>query len=620
VAILCIKEIANLLSSGRRSMTSLTPSVTGTLGKSPILHLLVSALEHVSSGTLVIETPAGARSALGFNQGIPTKFKAAEPVERFGSVLVTFGWLDESASEKSFGEASVCGMLHGEYLVKKGILSADVVALGLRCQMLRKLSWACTLDPSSVYGLYDGQDFLARWAGVGTPLSPLRAAWQLAREMPESATLLDLVGRFESQAMRFHPRAALDKFGFDTAERAVLDLLKARPQTLTDLTRLNVLPLPILHRAIYVLALTRQLELGTSAEPIGLGMNFESIHEILSQRSSRPNRPLAIAARPIDSTEAINTNAHESAASDCCGSAASSTQGQEVVERRTELQNLFESLPHMDFYELLGINRDATTNQIQIAFFELAKQCHPDKLGSELADMREVGARVFSRLTDAQQTLSDLHRRAEYDQQLLREPKSMDGEQERIQLVLHAATSFQKAEVLFKKRMFAAAELEAKRASEDDPEQADYLALLAWIRANKPNMEAQYPQVLEQLNEAVKMAPESAKNRFYRAQVLSRLGRHREAVADYRFVVSKNPHHIDALREIRIWEMRRKGQESSAPGHGVGSRSSSPASSASRRPSDPRYPARMSTTPAPSNRSSQNPSPKGGVLSKFFKR
>jgi tetratricopeptide (TPR) repeat protein len=195
-----------------------------------------------------------------------------------------------------------------------------------------------------------------------------------------------------------------------------------------------------------------------------------------------------------------------------------------------------------------------------------------------------------------------------------------DDEQERIQLVVHAATSFQKAEVLFKKRMFAAAELEAKRAHDDDPEQSDYLALLAWIQANKPNADSQLPQILDTLNLAVKMGPENEKNRFYRAQVLSRLGRHREALADYRFVVSKNPHHIDALRELRIWEMRRKGQESSPPLRGSSLRSSSPPPGGSRRPSDPHYPARTSTTPSPNSRRSQNPTPKGGMLSKFFKR
>ena len=601
-------------------MTNLTPSATGTLEKTPILHLLVSALEHKSSGTLVIETPLGARSALLFDRGIPAKFKTAEPVERFGSVLAKLGWLDELSVEKSFEDAAASGKLHGEYLVEAGVLAAAVVARGLRSQLLRKLQWACKLAPKSVFGMYDGQDFLARWAGLGTPISPLRAVWYIARDMHELSSLTKLIERLEPQILRIHPRAVLEKFGFDVAERAIVDALKARPQTLAELSRLEVLPAPVLHRAVYILALTGQFEFGAGTEPMGLGLHIDGIHELLEPRKHRSSRPIEIAARSADSSESSKVIVTRATILPTNETTARPKQNAEAIERRRVLQKLSASHEQLDFYQLLGINRDATTDQIQAAFFQLAKQYHPDKLGSDLADMRDVSGRIFSHLTDAQQTLCDSRRRVEYDRQLTHGSIPIDVEQERIQLVIRAATSFQKAEVLFKKRMFAAAELEAKRAQENDPEQPDYLALLAWIQANKPNSEAQLPQILDRLNEALKRGPESEKNHFYRAQVLSRLGRNREALADYRFVVSKNPHHIDALRELRIWEMRRKGQESLPPVRGIGTRSSSPVPSASRRPSDPHHPTRTSTTPAPSNRRSQTPTPKGGMLSKFFKR
>ncbi len=597
-------------------MTKMAPSATGTLEKSPFLHLLVSALEHESSGTLVIETPQGQRSALRLERGIPVKFKTAEPQETLGAVLTELGWLDPADCERSFEEAAVLGKLHGEVIVEYGLLSADVVSRGLRVQMLRKLAWACTLPESSVYGLYEGQDFLSRWAGAGTPLSPLHAAWRLAREMRESMAFSSLIERVTSQILRVHQQAGLEKFGFDSAERALLDALKARPQTFVDLTKLDVLPVPILERAVYVLALTRQFDLGNGLKPMGIGLPMEHIHELLEERKARSARPVAIASKAAAAPVAPTTGVQESlpAKSEDAGT----KPNPELAEKRRILQQLSDSQERMNSYELLGINRDATDEQVQAAFFRLAKQFHPDKLGPELADMRETSARLFSRLTEAQRTLSDQTRRANYDRQLAHKLTPEDDEQQRIQAVVQAATSFQKAEVLFKKRMLAAAELEARRAHESDPEQADYLALLAWIQASKPNSELQLPQVLDQLNQALRMEPESEKTHFYRAQVLSRLGRQREALGDYRFVVSKNPHHIDALREIRIWEMRRKGQESAPPAGAIGARKSSPAPGASRRPSNPRKPVRTSTTPAP--RRTQSVSPKPGMLSKLFKR
>jgi curved DNA-binding protein CbpA len=610
-----IGHIAILLPLARRAMTKTAPSAAGTLEKSPLLHLLVSALDHGSCGTLVIETPQGARSALLFERGIPVKFRTAEPVVTLGSVLTELGWIEQSQCEKTFKEAAAAGMLHGEYLAQAGVLSADIVGRGLRVQMLRKLAWACTLPGTCVYGLYAGQDFLSRWAGDGTPMSPLRAVWQLARDMPESSAFSSLIARATSQVLRIHSEAVLEKFGFDSAECAVLDLLKVQPQPFSDLAKLNVLSVAVLQRVVYVLALTRQFDLGNGTKPMGIGLSFEHIHEVLEERRARVSRPVSIAspaaASPIEPTPSAQDPA-------ILGSnVAAAQQSQAALEKRRQLQQLFQSYEPMDFYQLLGVERDATKDQILAAFFQLAKQYHPDKLGAELADIRDASGRFFSRLTEAQQTLSDQTMRVQYDRQLANGSSAIDSEQEQILVVVHAATSFQKAEVLFKKRMLAAAELEAKRAHESDPSQADYLALLAWIQANKPDSEQQLPQILDRLNQALRMSPESEKIHFYRGQVLARLGRQREALADYRVVVSKNPHHIEAQREIRLWEMRRKGQES-APA--AGARRSSPAPGTSRRPSDPQHPARTSRTPSPTHPRTQSVTPKAGVLSRFFKR
>ncbi len=239
----------------------------------------------------------------------------------------------------------------------------------------------------------------------------------------------------------------------------------------------------------------------------------------------------------------------------------------------------------LDHYELLGVPRDATSPQIQAAFLEAAKRFHPDKLGSELADLRPTSAKLFARITEARQTLTNARSRTEYDTKRAQGMTRQVDEQHRIQEIVNAATCFQKAEVFLKKRMLGPAEQEAKRAHESDPEQADYLALLSWIQANKPDSAAKLPEILAQLSAAVHMSPESEKIRFYRAQVLTRLGRHLEAVNDYRLVVAKNPHNIDAQREIRLWEMRQHGAH---------------AAQSHQRP-DP-------------------PEPTGGVLSKLFKR
>src|SRR5690554_3128162 len=64
-----------------------------------------------------------------------------------------------------------------------------------------------------------------------------------------------------------------------------------------------------------------------------------------------------------------------------------------------------------DYYQMLGVARDATHAQIKRAYRALALQCHPDR-NCESSD----GASRFKQVAEAYEVLSDRNRRALYDQ------------------------------------------------------------------------------------------------------------------------------------------------------------------------------------------------------------
>lgn len=65
-----------------------------------------------------------------------------------------------------------------------------------------------------------------------------------------------------------------------------------------------------------------------------------------------------------------------------------------------------------DYYELLGVNKNATDDEIKSAFRKLAKQYHPDL---HTGDKEEAEAK-FKKINEAYEVLSDKEKRAKYDQ------------------------------------------------------------------------------------------------------------------------------------------------------------------------------------------------------------
>ncbi len=61
----------------------------------------------------------------------------------------------------------------------------------------------------------------------------------------------------------------------------------------------------------------------------------------------------------------------------------------------------------MDYYEILGIKKDASQEEVKKAFHRLAHKYHPDKGGDE---------KKFKEINEAYQVLSDAQKRAQYDQ------------------------------------------------------------------------------------------------------------------------------------------------------------------------------------------------------------
>jgi curved DNA-binding protein CbpA len=66
-----------------------------------------------------------------------------------------------------------------------------------------------------------------------------------------------------------------------------------------------------------------------------------------------------------------------------------------------------------DFYDLLGVQKQASQDEIRSKYHELAKMFHPDRVQDK---DKEVAHRVFVRINQAYSTLIDPDKRERYDQ------------------------------------------------------------------------------------------------------------------------------------------------------------------------------------------------------------
>lgn len=508
------------------------PTAEGDLARTPFAHVLLYCHQHALEGTLVVwpEDPQATRGQdrIRIEGGTPV---AARFLQRAGA-------LDR-------GLLPLFGRTSGAYAFYS---DTDLVGSG---EAVR----AGKVDPHAIIA-----------ASLRGP----------SRDDVVAAVL----GGFGATPVRVRPGTRLDRFELLPKEAAFIDVVRAEPAAVDALASMCELGATSGRRLLYLLAITKSLEpwsgpseaprAPAAATPARGGAPPEAMLPV--PPSDAPPRPAADAASAPASTAGPAPGTagapRASAVPSASGGARSrspleverppepppglspehAAQWREIATRALEIDR-------QNYFEMLGIARDAGAESVRKAYFGLVKKWHPDRVPAELAAVKPFAERIFHHLTAAQRTLSDDTERGKYMRSVTDGGGTPESERQ-LAAILQAAMDQQKAEVLIRRRDYAGAIELLRGAIEMSPEDADaHATLAAALLAQSPGKE-RVPEMLALVDRALELSPKHDRAHHTRALVLRRAGREAEALVSLEKAAELNPKNLEAVREVRLARMR----------------------------------------------------------------
>lgn len=228
--------------------------------------------------------------------------------------------------------------------------------------------------------------------------------------------------------------------------------------------------------------------------------------------------------------------------------------------RQTILADYARLLP-LDHFALLGVTRDADPENIRRNYFALAKKYHPDQfLQNHLSqDLSAKLNELFQRLGEAYQVICDPQSRRDYLETLAGRGKE---KQRDVTDILQAEAAFQKGVALLRARNYPDALEAFGWAVKLNPREAEYLTQFAWAKFKTyPGDRERAAEVLQTLKFSLDLNQKLDRTHLYLGYLLKEEGRAREAERRFELAIKCNPNCTEALRELRLINMRRSRQE-----------------------------------------------------------
>ncbi len=480
-------------------------------------------------GTLEIHDGSSELSVY-FRTGSPAKVRSSVPGRNLGQVLQMLKLVTPEELQAGKDEISEKGGLLGQVLIQMGVIDTEGLVRALREQMLLKMTDVFAMT-NAAYAFYEKVNALV---GFGPdelfPVDPYPLLMAGLRTHGKLQNLSNVCQPLMGKWVSTTDAKKVRRFRLKKNEKALLEELLESPRSVDTLLQSGQYDPYLVQYILYGLMITKQLKIDEVPPEV-----FEE-----DPGAERPSRLDSISPKPSQTTDPI------------------------AMEKKQKIMDKAAAIASQNYYEMLNLPFGAPTDEVRKAFFRLAREFHPDKVSKDIAaDLKETLHYVFSNLSEAHATLLDHESREEYERAVKEgeertslAPESKDETE--VRDALQAENFFQKATVFLRRGQFDKAEDCVNRALSLNPEEGEYIALRAHLESKSRSPDESVDDLLALLQQAMETNPNSERVNLYYAHMLKRTGQVEKAQARFKAVLQANAHNIEAARELRLMDMRKK--------------------------------------------------------------
>jgi tetratricopeptide (TPR) repeat protein len=232
--------------------------------------------------------------------------------------------------------------------------------------------------------------------------------------------------------------------------------------------------------------------------------------------------------------------------------------GMSAEEHRQLIAGLLARLGGMTYYELLGIQTTATSEEVHDAYTRVARVVHPSNASNLGLSGREAGmGLLFEKATEAYLTLIDDEKSMRY----LQKVGSVGGiveshrdDSRRVEMERVAEENFRRAEALFAREEYHFA-IELLQQAVRIAAKSEYLVLLARCQAQNPKW---IDRAISSFQRALEIDSTNGDARLELAQILEAAGESARAEEAYREVLQDSPDSVGASSALARLSARKR--------------------------------------------------------------